>query len=199
MREKIITPEDEAARMVREHVAPNIPQALGMLEEISRRAKNFDLLILYTDANVVRYVFNAGIFVDKLFNEQPYMEDVRAAFIPSGILGSQAFKDQPIVFGRIIELVAKDGESAQLIAIIDNFRFNGRKSVLFSNKSALEIREKGSKTFEQIHPEMKLFRWEVSPEEDFICAIFKAWNAHPVSQEFALVLFMPKNKTAMFP
>jgi len=195
MQEKIITPDDEAARMVREHVATNITQALGMLEEIDSRAKKSDLLILYTNFNAVRCIFNSSPFSGKLFDEQIYMGEVRAAFIPSGIMNRPALKSQPVVFGRIIELISKDGESAQLIVIVEGFGLNGKKSILFSDKSAKEIKARESKTFDDIHPEMNLFRWEVSPEGDFICAVFDAWDNDPVSQDFSLVLYMPKNKT----
>jgi hypothetical protein len=204
MEKKILTQEEEAARkearrMVRERLAPDIPQALVMLEKIQSQAAKSDILILYTDAITVRDIFNNGKpFAEKLFGEQPYAGEIRAAFIPSGILNRPGLKNQPIVFGRIIELVSEDKISAQLVAIIGNFRFNGKNGILFSNNPAQEIWAKGSRTFEQIHPEMNLFRWEVSPEEDIIAAIFHTWANHLVSRDFSLVLFIAKNKAVIF-
>ena len=198
MSQKIVTLDDEAARMVREGLAPDISEALRKLQELESQAKKSDLLVLYTDVTVVRGIFDEKPFAKKLFGEQPYSGQVRAAFIPSGILAHSALVNEPIVFGRIIELVSKDGESAQLIAIIEGLRFNGRKGILFSNKSAREVNANGSKTFEQIHPEMDLYRWEVSPDKDVVCAIFDAWTGHKISAEFSLVLYMPKKKITMF-
>lgn len=194
MPKRIVTPTDEAKRMVREGLASDIPEALGKLKELESQAGISDLLILYTDIIAVR-----SILKKRIFEERAYQGAVMAAFIPSGILAQPSLKKEPIIFGKIIELVSKDGESAQLIAIVEGLRFNGRKGILFSNKSAAEINGRGSKTFNQVHPEMDLYRWEVSPESDIVCAIFDAWNSHSISADFSLALFIPKNKVVMLP
>jgi hypothetical protein len=199
MSKRIITPGDEAARMVREGLASDVSEALRKLREFESQARISDLLILYTDITVVRGIFNENPFRKKLLDEQPYQGAVMAAFIPSGIFAHASLKKEPIIFGKITELVSKDGESAQLVAIAEGLKFNGRKSIFFSSKSAAEINARGSKTFNQIHPEMDLYRWEVSPEGDIVCAIFNAWNSHSVSADFSLVLYIPKNKVVMFP
>src|SRR3989344_1769001 len=91
-----------------------------------------------------------------------------------------------------------DEDSSKLVALIEDFKYEGKDGIFLSSSSADEVHERGKKTFEDRYKELTgkdLYRIEFTPfHGDYIIGMFLGWGLHKISNNNSIILYIPKSK-----
>ncbi len=186
--------EREALNLLYGGVARTREEAIEILKKTIEQRQKSNVVIFYEDFRRVRGVFQ------ELFVESVYKNDIRYAFLPAGCLGRiRRNGDNGLVLAALKELVSSDEFDIRIVAFAKDFSYDDKKG-LFLTPWNREKAKKGGKRLldERLNLERIEFWSQFQEQPDYVTAMLSAWKEHHLSENYSLVLYIPKEGVTTF-
>jgi len=186
--------EREALVLLYGGVASTKEEARERVQRTIEQRQKSNLVIFYEDFGKVRGVF------EELFEESDYKGGARYALLPSGCLGRvRKNGDNGLVLASLKELVSEDKLDIRIVAFAKGFPYNGKEGLFLTPWNGEELKREGKRLLdERSNLERIEFGSQFQKQPDYVTAMLSTWREHPLSEDYSLVLYIPKEGVTTF-